>query len=122
MKNIIFSLFAMIIFSGIAVAQSENAEGCQKFKMIVVAPPENTNFKLKVKKPNHFFEFKDAIIDPCKIWAVPQKPQYPHIVQWSLPFPHPFIELSRKPKTNNSNKVPRIALQLPENTKRLINQ
>ena len=122
MKKLFFSLFLIIIFSGIVVAQSENSSGCQKFKMTIITPPESTNFKLVVKRPDEKFEFKGVVIDPCKVWALPQKPQYPYILQWTPLLPHPFIELSRKPKPKNSNNVPRLLLLLPEGTKRLIGQ
>jgi hypothetical protein len=95
MRKLFFSLFSMIIFSGVVLAQTENNSGCQKFKMTIIAPLESTDFKLVVKQPNDKFEFKDVVIDPCRTWALPKEREFDHIVQWGLPLPHPFIELSR---------------------------
>ncbi len=98
MKSIIFSLFSIIIFSGIVVSQTANSVStfeCQKFRMNVFTSPEDSLFRLRKNESNQKFEFKSEPANACIIWPKPQRD--PNICYgWEPPTSHPFILQSRK--------------------------
>ncbi len=118
MKKLFLSLFSIIIFSGIVVAQS--TDNCEKFKAIVVAPPEGVDHKLVVIQPDEKIEPKGIVINPCKMSAL----QNIKIIRAPIPKTNPQIsnlfQLSKQTSLNLSQRLPRVVLPLSEATKKLI--
>lgn len=122
MKKIIFSLYSIIIFSGISLAQpaNENAGNCEQFKAIIIAPPEGVDSKFVVKQPDHQIKPKGIVINPCKPRNVPALKDLRGVVPKVNPqISNPF-QLSNPPKIISPQRFPRVELPLSETTKNLI--
>ena len=120
MKKFIFSLFSIIIFSGIVSAQSQSVDDCKQFKAIVVVPPEGVDSKFVVKQPDNQIESKGIVINPCKPRNVPVLKDLRGVVpKVNSQISNPF-QLSKRPKIISPQRFPRVELPLSEVTKKLI--
>lgn len=119
MKKIIFSLFLIIIFSGVAVAQIPN--NCEQFTGIVIPASEDID-KGFVKEIDNRSKAKGIVVNPCL--------QKPIIVReklsaktpiFGVPAANPFQLNKREPQIF-SQRLSGMKLQLPKKTRELFNK
>lgn len=124
MKNLIFSLFSIIIFSGIVFAQSSTASenSCEQFKAIVIAPPEGVDNKFELQHQAGQVEAKGIVVNPCKkkniLILKNLRGQIPKVNPQIL---NPF-QLHKPEKSITSQMRPRLVLPLSEATKKLFSK
>jgi hypothetical protein len=66
-------LFTILISAGYLLAQngpnpeSSEEDPCARFRMRVVKPPDDVDYKLRIAKPIEGIDYKLIVINPCKI-------------------------------------------------------
>jgi hypothetical protein len=115
MKKLFFSLFSIIIFSGIVFAQATTTDSCKQFSGIIVAPPENIDKGIFIEETERI-QAKGIVINPCQ-----RKPILVERRIFTRPLEfgaNPFLLNKSEPKKSAKNR-PRVTLQLSESTKDL---
>ena len=118
MKKLIFSLFSIIIFSGIAVAQSSNS--CEQFTGIVIPASEDID-KNFVKGIDNRIAAKGIVVNPCVQKPIIVRRKLSTITpKFGVPAANPFQLKKREPQ-KFTKRFPGVKLQLPKETQELLN-
>ncbi len=119
MRKLFFSLFSIMIFSGVAAAQATTTDSCKQFSGIVVTPPENIDKGIFIKGTNRAIEAKGIVVNPCQQnpTAVLQR-IYSTTPKFAVPIRNPF-QLNKPEPKKFLKRFSGMKLQLPESTKEL---